>query len=66
MERSALVTIGTRSSDLDFCKLDANIAKDASNKISKGDLVKLAVANEKRVGKSYPSFTGDLSLFCVV
>ncbi|SJL09968.1 uncharacterized protein ARMOST_13350 [Armillaria ostoyae] len=32
-------------------KLDANIAKDGSNKISKGDLVKLAVANEKRVGK---------------
>ncbi|KAG7451452.1 galactokinase gal [Guyanagaster necrorhizus] len=32
-------------------KLDVNIAKNGSKKISKGDLVKLAVANENRVGK---------------
>lgn len=45
-------------------KLDANIAKDGSNKISKGDLVKLAVANEKRVGVNSGGMDQAASVIC--
>ncbi|KAK0205077.1 ribosomal protein S5 domain 2-type protein [Desarmillaria ectypa] len=45
-------------------KMDANIAKDGSNKISKGDLVKLAVANEKRVGVNSGGMDQAASVIC--